>query len=84
MPSFSWQVYSTSLRKSASLDLQLFVTENCLLLIYPPSRNVQTHAVMQLPVLWDQEQCVHTDFAVKTARWTDGNLSCLCGVGTIL
>lgn len=51
MPSFSWQVYSTSLRKSASLDLQLFVTENCLLLIYPPSRNVQTHAVMQLPVL---------------------------------
>lgn len=38
---------------------------------------------MQLPVLWNQEQCARMDFAAKTARWTNRNVSYLCGVGRI-
>lgn len=77
MSGFSWQSYRQP------LDLQLIVTASCLLSIYPPSRNVQTGAVMQLPVLWNQEQCVHTDFAAKTARWIHGDGYFLCGAGRI-
>jgi len=77
MPSFSWQSYMQP------LDLQLIVTDSCLLYIYPPSRNAQTAAVMPPPVLWSREQCVRMDFAAKTARWTSGKVSHLCGVGRI-
>lgn len=38
---------------------------------------------MQLPVLWNQEQCVHTGFAAKTARWIPGDGYFLCGTGRI-